>query len=127
MPKTTYLDNNYLNLSLRATPFVPPATVYVGLYTVAPTAAGGGTEVTGGGYARQAVTFGAPVDGQVSSTADANFPVATLDWGTIVAFGIFDDVAAGHLLYFNNLSASRQVLTNDQIRFPAGQLICSEA
>lgn len=127
MPKSTYLDNTFLNIILRQTVFTPPANVYVALYTVSPGVGGGGTEVSAGGYGRQIVVFSAPVNGQSTNTADINFPVATADWGTIVAFALLDAAAGGNLLYFGNLSTSRLVLTNDQVRFPTGQLICSEA
>lgn len=126
MPKSTYLDNNFLNLALRNTPLTPPATVYLALYTVAPGVGGGGTEVAGGAYARQTATFTAAASGQSSNTVDINFPVASADWGTIVAFALLDASSGGNLLYFGNLSASRQVLASDQVRFPSGQLLVQE-
>src|SRR5574338_1733522 len=119
MPKSTYLDNSMINAGLRGVPFTPPVAIYVALYTVAPGVGGGGTEVTGGAYARQTVTFSAPVSGQTSNTADLLFPVATADWGTIVAFALLDASSGGNLLYFGNLSTPRQVLTSDQVRFPS--------
>ena len=127
MPKTYYLDNTFLNAALRQTPFTPPPTLYVALYTAAPTVSGGGTEVTGGGYARQTATFGAPSNGQTSNTGDVVFPIASVAWGTVVAFGILDAATGGNLLYFNLLSVPRAVAINDQVRFPVGQLIVTES
>jgi hypothetical protein len=127
MPKTYYLDNNYLNVALRNTPFTPPATIYVSLYTVAPGVGGGGTEVAGGGYGRQIATFMAPVNGQVSNTADILFPVASATWGTIVAFALMDTASGGNMLYFGNLSTPRLVLASDQVRFPQNMLIVQES
>ena len=127
MPKTTYLDNNFINAALRQIPFTSPLAVYLALYTTAPTVGGGGVEVSGGSYARQIVVFTAPVLGVSSNNADVLFPVASVAWGTIVAFGVFDASAGGSLLYFNTLSTPRTVLINDQVRFPLGQLIASEA
>ena len=126
MSKTNYLETRLLNHVLRATPYTAPATVYVALFTAAPGEAGGGTEVSGGAYARQSVTFTAPAPDTVTNTADINFPIATADWGTIVAFALMDQAAAGNMLYYSALSASRTVLTNDQFRFPAGQLSVTE-
>jgi len=126
MPKTYYLDNNLLNLALRGIPFTPPTSVNVALYTVAPGVSGGGTEVSGGGYGRQLATFTVPASGLVSSTSDVLFPVATAPWGTIVAFAFLDASSGGNMLYFGNLSTPRLVLASDQIRFPAGQLVCQE-
>lgn len=117
-----YLENAIGNAVLRNIAFTSPATVYVALFTAAPADAGGGTEVSGGGYARQAVTFGAPSNGVFTNSADVVFPTATANWGTIVAFALFDAPTAGNMLIYGNLSASKTVNSGDQFRFPAGQL-----
>ena len=126
MSKTNYLETQLLNHVLRNVSYSSPTTVYCALFTVAPTETGGGTEVSGGAYARQAVTFSAPSPDQVSNTTDVTFPIASADWGTIVAFAIMDAASGGNMLYYANLTASRDVLTNDQLRFPTGQLIVTE-
>ena len=129
MPKSDYLKTQVLNYVLRAdaSSFTAPTVVYLALFTVAPTDAGGGTEVSGGSYTRISVTFGAPSGNQVTNTVAVDFPMATADWGTVVAFALFDAVSGGSMLYWNNLTATREILTNDQARYPAGQLIVTEA
>jgi len=126
MSKTNYLETQLLNHVLRNTAYSSPTTVYVGLFTVAPDETGGGTEVSGGAYARQSVTFTAPSPDSVSNSADVTFPIATGDWGTIVAYALFDAASAGNMLYYANLTASREILTSDQLRFPTGQLTVTE-
>lgn len=126
MSKTNYLEEVLLNHVLRATPYASPAAVYVALFTTAPTETGGGVEVSGGGYTRQSVTFSVPSGGTVSNTADIVFPVATAPWGVITAFAVMDAAAAGNMLYYGNLTATRDVQVNDQIKFPVGQLIVQE-
>lgn len=126
MSKTNFLETQLLNHVLRNTPYSQPTTVFAALFTAAPDETGSGTEVTGGSYARQPVTFNAPAPDSVDNTADVLFPVATADWGTVVAFAIMDAASAGNMLYFANLTASRTILTSDQFRFPAGQLIVTE-
>jgi len=44
-----YYENKIIDHMLRGQAFTPPSTIYLALYTVAPTDAGGGTEVSGGG------------------------------------------------------------------------------
>ena len=51
-----YLENKVIDFLLRAQAFTAPVTTYVALLTAAPSDTGGGTEVTGGSYARVAVT-----------------------------------------------------------------------
>lgn len=126
MSKSDYLETSILNHVLRGVAFSAPAGVYVALFTSAPGEAGGGTEVAGNGYVRQSITFGAPASGQVSNSADILFPTATADWGTITSFAIFDAPTAGNMLYYANLNSPRDVLTNDQLRFPASQIIVQE-
>ena len=98
--KSDYLENEILDHVLGGGDFTRPATVYLALFTVTPTDAGGGTEVTGGAYARVAVTnnatnFPAASGGSKSIGAQFDFPEATANWGTVVALGIFDASTAG--------------------------------
>ena len=126
MSKTNYLEDALLNHVLRHTAYTSPGTVYLGLYTVSPSETGGGTEVAGGSYARQPVTFGAPSGGSTSNTADVTFPMATAPWGTVAAFALHDSPTGANILYFADMASPREILTNDQLRFPAGQLTVQE-
>jgi hypothetical protein len=125
---SNYYESKILDHMFRNVAFTPPATVYVALFTAAPTDAGGGTEVSGGGYARQAVTFGAVSGGspsQIANSAAINFPVATASWGTVVAFGLYDAATAGNLLAWANLTTSKLIDVNDQAQFATGALTIS--
>jgi hypothetical protein len=117
-----YYENKIIDHMLRAQAFTPPSTIYLALYTVAPTDAGGGTEVSGGGYARQAITLSAASAGATSNSADITFPTATADWGTIVAVGIFDISTGGNLLWYGNLTQSKTVNNGDTFKINAGDL-----
>ena len=117
-----YLEAALLNHILRNTAFTSPTTVYLALFTTAPGEAGGGVEVSGGSYARQAATFGAPSNGTCSNSADVTFPQATADWGTIQGFGIFDAATAGNLLFYGNFTVAKSVLSGDYFVVPAGGL-----
>ena len=75
---SNYLENALINATLRNTSYTSPTTVYVGLYTSDPTDANTGTEVSGGCYARVAVTFGAPSNGVSTNSANVEFPVRTI-------------------------------------------------
>lgn len=123
--KTDYLENALLNHVFRNVAYTSPTTVYVGLFTSAPTDAGGGTEVSGGSYARKVGTFSAPSGGALSNSAAILFDVATANWGTIVAFGIFDAVSAGNLLYWNTMT-SVTINTSEQLNVPIGDLDVTE-
>ena len=119
---SNFLENALINATLRNTTYTSPTVVYVGLYTTDPTDANTGTQVTGGSYARQAATFGAPSNGASTTTADITFPTATADWGTIPYFGIFDAVSAGNMLYHGALNDSKTIQTGDILKIETGNL-----
>lgn len=124
--KTNYLEDNLLNHVLRNTAFTSPTTVYVALFTAAPGEAGGGTEVSGGSYARQSVTFSAPASGVVANSGAVTFPTATAPWGTITHMAIFDAVTVGNMLYYGALAAPKVVDTSDQISFANASITVAE-
>lgn len=131
MGKSDYLENKVLDHLLGRTTYTAPATVYVALYTTAPSDAGGGTEVSGGGYARKAVTndatnWPAASGGSKSNGTAIVFDEASSDWGSVVAFGIFDAASGGNLLYWGALDAPKAVNNGQTARFPAGSLVISE-
>ena len=122
-----YLENALLNQLFRGSSYSFPGTLYVGLYTAAPTDAGGGTEVSGNSYARVAVT--ANTSNWANSTAGATsnsnaitFPQASGSWGTVVALGIFDALTSGNLLAWADLTTSKLVGNGDTPSFAAGDL-----
>lgn len=125
MSFSDYLENELLDHVFGGASYSAPATVYVGLFTAAPSDAGGGTEVSGGSYARTACTFGTAASGTIANSANCEFPTATASWGTVTHMAIFDAASAGNMLAWSALTSSKAVDTNDLLRFSAGQLTVS--
>tara|TARA_R100000353_G_scaffold129051_1_gene91682 strand:+ start:3503 stop:3895 length:393 start_codon:yes stop_codon:yes gene_type:complete len=119
-----YLEDKVLEHVFGGNAFTAPSTLYVALYTVAPSDTGGGTEVSGGAYARQTGTF--TVSGTnpttASNTAAIEYPTATANYGTVVAVGILDASSGGNLLAYSTLDSSKVVSSGDVFRFNAGDL-----
>ena len=119
-----YLESKILNWALRGTAMgTAPANVYIALFTAAPNDAGGGTEVSGGSYARVAVStsggFDAPSSGGVTANTNLiTFPVPSASWGTITHVGIFDASSGGNLLFWGALTTPVAVNNGD----PAPQI-----
>ena len=106
-----------------------PTTLYIALFTTAPTDVGGGTEVSGGSYARQAVTSAlanwagtqaaasttasSGTSGTTSNNAAITFPSPSANWGTVTSWGIFDALTSGNLLMYANLTTSKTVNNGD--------------
>lgn len=119
---SNYLENALINATLRNTSYTSPTTVYVSLYTSDPTDADTGTEVSGGSYARTAVTFGAPSNGVSTNDAAVEFPQATGSWGTVGWIGIEDASTGGNLLYHTALDTSKTIDTGDIFKISIGSL-----
>jgi hypothetical protein len=98
-----------------------PTAWHVALYTAAPNDSGGGTEVSGGAYARQSVAF--TVSGNTATNSGAvEYPTATASYGTVSHVGVFDAATGGNLIAYAALSASKAIDTGDVFRIPAGDL-----
>ena len=119
---SNFLENALINATLRNTTYTSVATVYVSLWTSDPTDAGSGTEVSGGSYARTAVTFGAPSNGASLNSADVTFPTATASWGTVGWIGINDAATSGNLLYHTALDTAKAIDSGDIFKISTGNL-----
>ena len=112
IPTTSYITET-LNLIKNNTP-------YLALYTASPNAGGGGTEVSGGSYARQTVAFGAISNGSMSNTSAVTF--TGMPAATVTHFAILSASTAGTMRVYGALNASAAVISGDQVQFPVGSI-----
>ena len=124
---TTRLEEKLIEHTLLNLPYSSPGTVYVALLTDNPTAeqleAGDLTnEITGGGYARQAVNFSDINDSTVENDADIDFPQATADWGNVTHIYITETSTGDDAIYYQELVNPREILTDDIFRITASNL-----
>ena len=117
---TNYLENKLIDHFLGTTSYTMPADVYVALFTVAPSDAVGGTEVTGGSYARQIATFTAASSGATSN--DSNIDFTGMPAATTVAIGIFDALTTGNMLLYGTLTTNKTTDAGDTLRIATGDL-----
>ena len=126
---SNYLENNIIDYVLRGQTFTPPSTLYVGLFTSAPSDTGGGTEVSGGSYARVSLassminwagtqgagttTASTGTSGTTSNNTVIAFPAPTANWGTITYVGLFDASTGGNLIIYGALATSKTVNNGD--------------
>jgi len=136
---SNYWQNHLIDFLVRGQTLTAPATVYVGLDTTAGSASACGTEVSGGAYARVAITSSlanwagtqgagttsasSGTSGQTSNNNAITFPAPTANWGTIVGFCWFDASSGGNELLFAPLTVSKTVNNGDAApSFAAGAL-----
>lgn len=128
--KTNYARNLMLDARYGDGAFAKPATVYVALFTAAPSVVGGGTEVSGGSYARVAMTndaanFPDAVAGMKANGVVVIFPQATASWGVVTHFGFFDSLVGGNLLDYapltsGGVAAPKTIQSGDTPQFSIG-------
>lgn len=145
---SNYLENKLLDHVLRysTAPYTGVGTVYCALFSgtaaTVKTALESGTnstsgagnwgfyEINNGNYSRQSITFGnAAASGSISSTATVTFPVATADYNntatsgsTVTCLAIMDASTAGNVLFYGELTVSKQVSSGDQFTISSGNL-----
>lgn len=123
-----YLENKLVDHVFRATAYTAPATVYVGLGTAACSDSSFGTEVSGGSYARVAITSATTAwkgthgnttgassgtSGTISNAAAVTFPAPTANWGVVTHFFIADASTAGNLMVCQALTTSKTINNGD--------------
>lgn len=126
---TDYAENKLVDTLIRAQALGAPATWYVALYTACPTDSTAGTEVTGGSYARVAVTAGltqwagtqsagsttasSGTGGTTSNNSAITFPAPTANWGTVNCWGLTDASTAGNIWIYSSLSVAKTINNGD--------------
>lgn len=115
-----YAENKLLDHILRVATFTMPAGLFVALFTSATDDAAGGTEVTGGSYARQSMTAVAAVAGASSNAASINFP--NMPAVTVTHVAVHDAVTAGNRLWHGALTSSQVVPAGNTFTFAIGEL-----
>jgi len=118
----TQIGKGYLNLQVPAL----PSTLHIALFTDSVTAAGTGTEVTGGSYARKPVSASSFTDdlvGGFTLNTALEFVTATASWGTVQSMAIYDASVAGNVLAFDDLANSKVIASGDAFRFNTGSIV----
>jgi hypothetical protein len=132
---TNYTENKLIDWLFRGQSFTPPATLYFSLHTGACSDSSTGTEVTGGSYARVAVTgslvnfagtqsagstiASSGTGGTTSNNAAIVFPVPSASWGAVTHMGVWDASTSGNMLICRALTVGKTINNGD----PAPQFI----
>lgn len=124
-----YLENKIVDHVFRATTYTSPATIYIGLGTAACSDSSAGTEVSGGSYARVAVTSNTTnwagtqsagstaassgTGGTTSNNGAITFPSPTANWGSVTHVIFMDASSGGNLLFCVALTVAKTVNNGD--------------
>ena len=129
MQASTFLEHAILNHFFRSASQPAPATLFLALYISDPTDDDIGTEIAGGGYMRQIITFAEPQQvggrGQTQNNAQVTFPTATDNWGTISHWGVRDALTGGNLLTYAPVPTPKLIEQGDEAKFNANAITIS--
>ena len=120
-----YTESLVLTWLLTSGSATRPTAWYVALFTGAPSDTGGGTEITGNGYARVAtgtITVSGTATTATNSAAIEFSAASGGDWGTITHAAIMDASTGGNMLAWAPLTTSRTINDGDVFRIPASSL-----
>lgn len=126
MSKSNYAEIAVLDWLLGGATPTRPSARYLALHTDDPGEDGATGELSGGGYARQAVTFDAAASGATSNTSTHTFTASGGDWGTVTHFSIRDAETGGNCLYVGALSTSRTIGDGESGTVAAGDIDITE-
>ena len=119
---TDYLEEALLNHVFRSVYYTPPGNAYLALYVSQPDETGAGTEVTGGSYVRQPVSFAAAVSPAGRLTNDAACVYSNMPDAEIVGVALVDDIVGGNMLTYYVLDTPRTVVAGDNLTVNIGDL-----
>ena len=119
---THFACNKLLDLIFRGQAYSFPATYKIGLFVVAPTLAGGGTEASGAGYARANLSaWTAPSGGAISNAAQIQFNAPQSAWGTVEAGALF---SGSNMIFTAGFSEAKTIAAGAGApKFAAGSII----
>ena len=122
-----YLELKFLDHFTGRAATSAPSAVYLGLSTGSMNDDNSGTELSGSGYARQAITFAAAASGSIASNAAAGFPAATGSWGSVSHWAIYDASTSGNQLFHGSFATAKTIATGDILKVDAGDLTITAA
>src|SRR5436190_15606435 len=124
---TNFLEQSLLDHLFDLASYSAPATMYLALFTAMSSGeTGSGTEVTGGDYARLAITNDATSWSRTSNVVTNDdlltFATASANWGDVTHWALMDDPTAGNMLIYGAFGSSVTVNNGSTFRVASGQL-----
>ena len=119
------IENQLLDALVGTTAYTMTGPVKLALVTANGNDASAGTEVTGGSYARQTITFTAAASGQIENDSAISF--TGMPAVTVVGIELYDSAGSPKRLAYGALTVSRAVTAGDTVQFASGAITLSLA
>lgn len=119
---SNYLESEILDAAVKQGTYTGSAT-YLALFTSSANLEANiiTDELSGGGYARQAIVWGTPSDGVVNNASAITFPQATADWSAVYAMAIMDAATGGNVLFWTP-TGKKEVFASSTLNIAVAEL-----
>lgn len=117
------IENQLLDALVGTAAYTVTTPIKLALMTANGTDSSAGTEVTGGSYARQTITFGSAASGQIANSAEINF--TGMPAATVVGIEIYDSAGTPKRLAYGALTANKTTASGDTLQFAASSITLS--
>jgi hypothetical protein len=119
------IENQLLDALVGTASYSVTTPIKLALMTASGSDSAAGTEVTGGSYARQTISFGSAASGQIANSATINF--TSMPAATVVGIEIYDSAGTPKRLAYGTLTASKTTASGDTLQFAASAITLSLA
>lgn len=117
------IENQLLDALVGTTAYTVTTPIKLALVTANGSDSAAGTEVTGGSYARQTITFGAASSGQIANNASVTF--TGMPACTVVGIELYDSAGSPKRLAYGPLTNTRTVSSGDSVEFATSSVTLS--
>jgi hypothetical protein len=119
------IENQLLDALVGTASYSVTTPIKLALMTASGSDSAAGTEVSGGSYARQTISFGSAASGQIANSATINF--TSMPAATVVGIEIYDSAGTPKRLAYGTLTASKTTASGDTLQFAASAITLSLA
>lgn len=120
---TNTAENKMLDALVGTASYSADTPIKLALVTANGNDATAGTEVSGGSYARQNITFSAASSGSISNDAVETF--TNMPTCTVVGIELWDSAGTPSRLAYGSLTSSKALTSGDTLEFAIGSITLS--
>lgn len=117
---TDTVENQLLDALVGTAAFSVTTPIKLALVTANGSDSAAGTEVSGGSYSRQSISFGAASGGSITNSAKVTF--ANMPTATVVGIELWDSAGTPKRLAYGSLTASKSLVSGDTLEFAASSV-----
>jgi len=117
------IENQLLDALVGTSSYSVTTPIKLALVTANGSDSAAGTEVTGGSYARETISFTSASSGSIENDSAISF--TDMPSCTVVGIEIYDSAGSAKRLAYGALTASRTVTSGDTVQFASGAITLS--